>query len=672
MNLWVLLAPLLLGLPAIGLWLWLVDPLGPVAAPRREAALWVAVGWTAFASLTAFALSIGAAHDLSAPTRGHLTQTWVVLVWLVPAIAGALVIWRRRGVLRQAAIDCAGFLRSTRGIERYLCAAIAACVLLVTFVALISAPTTWDSMTYHLARVAAWLQLGGASHYATSATPQLFQPPGAELLIAHFQALTGSDRFASVIQTVAYALVIVLASLVAHQLGGGRRAQLLASFLAAATPMAIMQGSSTQNDLLVGLWLMLAAGLALTIRAEPEFAFVRALVACAAVALALLTKGTAWIYLPPILLLMAYSFVGRLGWKRFALVGVCGIAIVLAVNAAPWLQNHQTFGKYIFSDDQVFNYSTDSVSPGTLASNVVRNGAIYLGTPVDAINSESGELVARSLKAVGADPDDPSTVFFGASFEVPRAGPQEAHGPSILLALLLGWSLALVAVSRAFRSRERTVWAVVIVCQILLFSLLIKWQPWHSRLHLPVVLMSAPLIGVALATSPSGPRANTRLTGAVVAIASLIAASALVFNVDRPLIGYAGHSSILTTPRTSQYFAARPELERPYRAITDELRSRGSAEVAIVGSFDDWYYPLSALLGSATRTDYALVDNESARYPQRAVSSVDSLICLNCIDELRTVVSQAGLAPAPGLRFIIPPTDGRSAATVELWRRPPR
>jgi 4-amino-4-deoxy-L-arabinose transferase-like glycosyltransferase len=511
--------------------------------------------------------------------------------------------------------------------------------------------------------------MGGAAHYATASLPQLFQPPGAELLVAQLQAIVGGDRLAASVQTVAYLLSIGAASLVAKQLGAGRRGQLLAAFLLASAPMAIMQGSSTQNDLLVGLWLLTAAALALGLLEDDRLAVARGLVASTAVALALLTKGTAWIYLPPILLLLAWVLLKRLGPARFSLVALLGLAIVLLLNAVPWQANHQTFGQFAYSDNANFDYSTDRHAPSTLVSNLVRNAAIYVGTPSSSINEFATEAIDGTFGALGIDPDDPATTFPGLDFDVPKAGPDEAHGPSVLLFLLGLWALSLTFFARSFRTRERLIWALVVLADVLLFALLIKWQTWHSRLHLPVVLLSIPLIAVALELRPSSPSWRGRLVAFVVVAASLLGAVHLVLNVDRPLIGYAGHRSILVTPRETQYFAARPELEVPYRSVTTAALEQRAGRVAMIGGFDDWYYPLSALLGPGVRTSYISVPNASARYPQADPASLDAVICLSCDPGTQEMLRAAGLRPAKGQYFHVQATAVQHGVIVELWLR---
>lgn len=670
-----MLAILLLGLTWLGLFLALADPDGPARLSLREAALWAAVVWASLAVIAAWLLSIGAGHDPNAAAGGNFTRGGLLIVWGVAALFGAVLIWRSRGSIAGHRARLLGGHAELTRFERLLLWSSAGIVAAAALVGVISAPTTWDSMTYHLARVAIWEQLGGISHYATSAEPQLFHPPGAETLIAHLQVISGGDRFAASVQSVALALVLIAASMIARSLGGGRRAQLLAATLAATTPMALLQASSTQNDLLVGCWLLICGALALVLldaggsgdSARVQLA--RAAVAAIAVALAIATKGSAWVYLPPLLIVLAVAIVRALGWGGFAKVSVVGVLALGVLTGPAMLQNHQTFGSYVFTGSESFSYSNTAHTPGAILSNVTRNVAIHFGTPVLAINERLTQRVSSGLEALGQNPSDPATTFPGITFEVPRAGPEEGHAPSLLLLILGLGALGMTFFVSGFRSGRRLAWAGVVLSGVIVFALLLKWQPFHSRLHLPGQLLAVPLIAVALDQAFAGRRLNRVLVAASTAIALALAAILLLFNVDRPLIGVDGRASILTNPRSEQYFAAWPQLAAPYGAVIDRIATAGHERVVLVGGFDDWYYPFSALLPAGTRISYNLVPNASARYPQLPGSEIDALVCLSCGPETRQRLTQLGLSLVPGLQFQVPADEARGGAGVELWER---
>lgn len=625
----------------------------------REAALWTAVAWAIYASLGAELLSFGAGNDLLAQRGGNFTREGLAALWLIPAVAALVVLVRGRAQLRDAARDTWRRIAAIRGLDRFLICAVAFCTAATLVLGLLYAPNTWDSMTYHLARVTGWLQLGGVRHYATNAEPQLFHPPGSEVLIAQWQALTGGDRLAASVQWGGYVVAILAASLIAARLSGSRRAQLLAAFFTATTPMALLQASSTQNDLVTAGWLLAAGALALqALAGEGEkLAAGRLLLASAAIGLAILTKGTALLYGPWILLLIAWVGIHRLGPGRAVALGLACLVAIGLLNTGHWLRNNDTYGTPVYSGGGVFDYSNDSRSPSAVFSNLVRNGAIYFGTPSESANTKPANVVRGALEAVGINPDDPATTFYGQVFHIDESGPQESHAPGLLMLLLSVWAIGGVLFWRRLRTPLRLSWALIVLAQIFSFALMIKWQPWHSRLHLPFVLMSAPLVALLLAELRRG-----WIATAAVVLAALAAPVYLFANVDRPLVG---EHSLLTTSRDDQYFTPRCDLLVPYGATVSAIERGGFDSVGMSGNFDDWFYPFDPLASQSIDWSYALVDNESNKY---AGSKPAAVVCINCDEPRKARLIADGYNKIASAAT--PPQDAAERATaVSLWSR---
>ena len=127
--------------------------------------------------------------------------------------------------------------------------AITVILLLTFFTAIIYPPNTHDSLTYHMSRVVHWISNNNVSFYSTAVTRQNYLAPLAEFAIMHLQVLTGSDRFANIVQWMSFFINICLGVLIAIEIRLNKKQQLLTAFFIATIPMAILQASSTQNDL---------------------------------------------------------------------------------------------------------------------------------------------------------------------------------------------------------------------------------------------------------------------------------------------------------------------------------------------------------------------------------------------------------------------------------------
>jgi hypothetical protein len=198
---------------------------------------------------------------------GRLERGWLLAAWLLALLGvGAAALGRRRarGWLARAALPLlglsgaapAGLLtpfpsgRDARGdrphplaprrrsmVDGLLLLGPGLILGLALAVALLAQPNNWDSMTYHLARVAQWASRGSVGAYPTSIPRQLYNPPWAEYAVLHLYLLWGGDHLANLVQWASLLGCLAGASLLASQLGADRRGQMVTAALVATLPM---------------------------------------------------------------------------------------------------------------------------------------------------------------------------------------------------------------------------------------------------------------------------------------------------------------------------------------------------------------------------------------------------------------------------------------------------
>lgn len=546
----------------------------------RRAFLGVAVLSGALVAASAEALSV-----LGLFARGPLA-----LVWAAAALAAAFVwIMRRRNVARKGSSATAPFAIAS---ELPLLAGMALLILIVGVTALIAAPNTWDALTYHLPRAAHWIQNGSVAHYPTHVLRQLSLSPWAEFAIAHLELLAGSDRLANLVQWLAMGGSAIGVSLIARDLGGSARAQTAAAALALTLPMGILQGSSAQNDHTVAFWLVCFVAFFLPLRKAPSPGSLSAwLCAGASLGLALLTKGTAYLYVVPFFFFTGVFLAAR---ARRGLAGriLVFAAVALALNLPHFIRNGEVFGSPLGPPQGLFNRA---FTPGALISNVLRNAAIHLATPVPAWNGLVEGAIGGIHDVLGVGVGDPATTWMGTEFHVPgRFAGTESPGADDTLFLLLHEGFAgnllhgililvtfvAAAAAPSWRGeRELRIHIWLVVAAFLLFCAALKWQPWHSRLHLPLFLLACPAAAVVLSARP-------HIAGWACGL--LLAASLpwLLANATRPLLG---SSSVLRTARLDQYFFNRPDLQEPFLAAARAVSRKRCALGLEIGPDDGEY-----------------------------------------------------------------------------------
>jgi 4-amino-4-deoxy-L-arabinose transferase-like glycosyltransferase len=506
---------------------------------------------------------------------GQLRFLPLALFWSTVSIGAALAVFMRKPI-KQARIPR---LNRTIAIASVPLVAVAGTTLLV---ALVAPPNTVDSMTYHMARVAHWVYQGSVNDYPTETLRQLSQPPWAEFAIAHLQVLTGGDRFANLVQWSCMVGSLIGVSLIARELGACVRGQYFAALMAATLPMGILQASSTQNDYVEAFWIVCAVFYTLRMRTQSTVATTSAL--GASVGLALLTKGTAYIYTFPILAVAAWWLLRRYkveSWRPLAVLTI----IVLAINASAWLRNISVFAS-IFGPRET--YTNQVFSAPALASNIVRDVSVQIGTPFKTVNDEIARAISEAHWKLGIGLNDPRTTFQGVHFQVNSLRPDEDSTPNPIHFLLLVLA-AVITLTHLRRLRMYAIYLGGLLGAFLLFALWLRWQPWHSRLELPLTVLATPFTAGVFSVIWS-----RRVIAAICGIPFFAAIPWLLGPSIRPLIG---PRSIFLNPRSAIYFYARPELRGLYQETADLAHLAGCRVIGIDGNDDSWEYPLWVYLG---------------------------------------------------------------------------
>jgi dolichyl-phosphate-mannose-protein mannosyltransferase len=598
----VVAAGLLALLPIVCLVL-LVSGAGVAGEDRRGRFLAGLVVWGFLVTLVAEATSLFHRFD----------RATVAALWAIAAAILAARAWRNRGGASASAR--AAVLSSS---DRTLLAGIALVLAVVGVIAVAAAPNTWDALTYHLPRVAHWIQDRSVSDYPTHIVRQLYLFPWDEFIVSQLGLLSGSDRLANVIQWLALAGSLILVSRIAAQLGASGHGQVLSAAVAVSLPMAVLQGSSCQTDLATSLWVLAFASSVLASR-EGTWSAPLIFVLGGSLGLGVLTKPTAAIFLTPFFVWLAAIGIRRWGkrcWKPILAVA----AIAAAPNIPHACRNISIFGSPLGTPR---GYLNEAMGPRLFTGNVVRNLSLHAATPFAAANELAESFVVRLHQALGLDVGDPRTTWQGSEFHVPSA-PLGGHlerdeamyalfhedtAGNPVQAVLAAVSLVVLAARRDLRSRrDLALFGAAIVVAFLLFCAVLKWQPWHARLHLPVFLLASALVALVLSRTLS-----TRVCEwtAVLLLASVLPWVAA--NATRPLLG--AHS-VLTAERGDQYFFARPGLETPYRDAAAAVANLECRQVGLVTGPDTpeylFWVSLRRSLSGTFRVEHVAVHNRSA------------------------------------------------------------
>jgi 4-amino-4-deoxy-L-arabinose transferase-like glycosyltransferase len=462
-------------------------------------------------------------------------------------------------------------------------------------VALVAAPNSWDSMTYHMARVAQWYDHGTVEHYYTAIDRQLWQPPfGGYFVLLGYGGLGGRDYLANLPQWIAGVGAVLVAMEIAGLLGASRRSRYVIALFTATAPALILQSTSTLTDLLGGFWIGCAAWLALAHYLAPRFSARDALWFGLALGLALGSKGTSIPLGIPWLALFLLPAIRPFKPRALLLQGATIALMIVVLGGSHYLRTVALYGDPFGPEAVQTMLRPASMEIPSILSNLVAHLSLQLGTPWSGVNALLSRAVGGIHSALGVDlavlyPYFGGFRIFSWTFSEDIAGN--------LIHALLGLAAVIFLVAGWRRMpREQRMMAGCFLAGVLIFGATVRWQPFIARLHTPILVLLAPCLLLPLE------RRFPRAAMLALCAAGLLALPPLFQNTLRPIVpatsmGWTGvrPRSILVESREGQYFATRPNLLLPYRNAIHTLGSLPCTRAGLVAAYDSWEYPLWAM-----------------------------------------------------------------------------
>ncbi len=511
----------------------------------------------------------------------------IAIVWT--ALCAIAILLIRKDLRDLIELFFSSVIRAMRDLPRIPFAVLLAVLSVTLVVALASPPNTYDSHTYHLARVMHWIQNASVSDYPTAILRQLYQPPLAEYAIMHLQILSGGDRFANLVQWIALIGTAAAVSSIAYEVGLGRASQAFAAVLTVTVPGAIVQATGTQNDVVAAFFVVCFF---LFFLRSVNGAGSDWIWSGATLGMALLTKSTTFLYCFPIGLFFAVTgfliLNNRADRIRFVRRVALLLIIAAAFNLGHFARNYALFGSPVSSgDDEVRNRR---ITASIVGANLTRNFAMNLGTGI----APADDAVERSIrKVLGREISNPDSTWMENEFDV-RFSTHEDLAGNLLHVILL---TAAIGIAAFLARRERGPFGVVgiifsMVVGIVLFAILLKWQLWTARLQLP--LFSLGTVLVAFAAERVSPRSMIPIT----LVCFVFALPFMLAGEPRRLISIGDRRGVFSEQRTPKLYKNLPDIGPLYAGAADFIKQRATppATVGIAIEFNDFEYPIWELL----------------------------------------------------------------------------
>jgi len=561
----------------------------------RRAYLRAAVLWGTYIVLLNELLSIWKA----------ITLVGLVIVWSLPLLGTIVFFFVRAKSGHNIRIPRPGRPRGLSQGFLFLGVVLILCVTAV--LAWYSPPQTWDTLNYHMPKVAHWAQNQSIHHYTTGIETQNYMSPGLEYVVLQFYILSGGDRPVTLVSWFFVFSSLIGVSYLASRFDLGKTAQLFSVLFTATLPMAIVQASGMMTDCAVAFWMIVVAAEAVTVMKNEDDDWTIVTLALAA-DLAILTKPTGYAFALPFAVLIIVTLLRRRNFKRFARSAFLAVLLFSLLNAGHLYRNQVRYGNAFGPRGRISALITDGINLPIIISNTLRNASLHAGTPSPYVNKGIYLFVEKVHELIGIDIMDPRTthskrykVFPPSTHEDITSNPLQAS--LILIAfILLIWR-------RKSIPKEVFVYGLTVASSFILVSSLVQWQLYNARLHQPFFVLAAPWTVFMLYDVLS--QRSINILGVV-----LLAASWpwLVHIPSRPIIYQRGESyvdDVFNEARIDLYYANGGHLKIPQTEIAARIRESQCSQVGLVLTGNEAEYPIWALLGApreAPRIEWMIND----------------------------------------------------------------
>lgn len=465
-----------------------------------------------------------------------------------------------------------------------------------------SAPNTTDSMVYHLPRVMYWIQEKTVTQDVIRNLHD-FMAPFGEYILLHLYLITGNDRLLFLSQWLAYIVSVILTGIIAKQLGANEKVRMLTQLFVATIPMAVMQATSTQVDMIVSVLVMI--GTHISFNLLKEFKLKNLILFGLTVGLGIATKATFFIYLiiPAGIVILAII---KNGFRNILPICLSGV-IALAIPLRFMTQNLNLYGNILGPFLKGQTLTNDVISIEVLISNLLKNLMIHI--PVPFFNNQVQSFIVLIHQLIDIPINSSQTTCCDFQFNViPVIFPQEDIVSNPLQLIIFIFTLFSSFRRKILKNKVLFLVYILNFLSFIIFSLILKWQPFHSRLQIPFFMLGTISSVLILSNFKKGLFFLKSMLYLSIPLALLV----VFLNISKPFISYilfynqVKHfapplsnvpEAFYLKSREVQYFNPRFYWYYPYKKIIDRFEKEAHDEKTVTFKLMDFYeYPLWLLM----------------------------------------------------------------------------
>lgn len=487
----------------------------------------------------------------------------------------------------------------------------------VLVLALFTVPYNWDSMTYHLPRIAHWAQNQSVSHYASNDVRQLASPVLAEFINLQVYLCSGRRDFLfNMLQAVSYLADAWFVYAISRKIGGNDKFAAFSVFLFMTMPIAFGEALNTQVDLLAALWMLIFVYYYIDLfekkpilagkETMPE---VVSMAMC--VSLGYLTKPSVNVGMAILLvILFVKCLFDRNKLSELLKLFLVAFPCVFLPLLPEWIRNYQTFSA--LSDPAVgARQLIGTLQPNYVVVNTIKNIAhnfpnVYLYNSEEIIE----KIVSVTALVLRVELNNPTISEDGLEYimkETPVYGHDTATNPVlVILAVICFVQCASHIRKKRSIGNKYSMYSMVL---FIAFCGVVRWEPYVNRYMLPYLALLCPMVGYQLQEMELWDKKH--IVKGFVPISYFLCFTTL-FSL---ILFHYGKLPEKGAERSTGYFVNDEEMYPEYAWVFSTLKEDGCQTLGIKVNVINFEYPMWKFSKyMAFRIENVLVDNVSAKY----------------------------------------------------------
>jgi len=460
------------------------------------------------------------------------------------------------------------------------------------FLAFYAPVNLWDSMTYHTARVAFWIQNKSLAHFETSSIRQVMFPPNAEIFYLWPLVFIKKDFLAGMAQFISFCGSLwVLTSFLSY-IKISKKRILWAVFIFASLPEIILQASSTQNDLVLGFFLF--ASLYLFIYGVREKEKISLIMSAMAIGISMGIKGSVFMFLP--ILGIIYTVISvrsekKQFYKPLLLCGSWTVLFFLLLSSYNYILNYLEFRNPLGLESYMDFYMPPDKSIQSFIANIIRYNLAFIdftGIEAAKILSLPFLFLKNILFGIFRLSENQGLIYADINFLNTKIHENFAtYGPIgflLFIPLVLRNGFKNIF-SKTDKIRTIALFALIPLIFIPILATLLGFTLWNMRYFTTAMVLCAPLF----ALSYSHKLKPLKLVIFIVAVVCFI--NIPLANALRPVFPV-NNVSLLTSPREDVRYKIGSVCDEIFRKPLEYLaqNAKNSSKIGLIFSDKMWYY----------------------------------------------------------------------------------